>query len=80
MYSPTQRNRVVAAIGAMTTAIKAQRVLAAEGITAEVVALSPKETRHGCAYGLEFAKDDERTVRAALQAARISPSQFLSRP
>ena len=80
MYSPTPKTRVVAAIGAMTTAIKAQRVLATEGITAEVVALSQKETRHGCAYGLEFAKADERTARAALQAARISPAQFISRP
>ena len=80
MYSPTPKNSIVAAFGAMTTAIKAQRVLAAEGITAEVVTLSPKETRRGCAYGLAFTMADERTVRAALLAARIPPSQFISRP
>ncbi|MBQ2757657.1 MAG: DUF3343 domain-containing protein [Clostridia bacterium] len=79
MYYPTQKKKTVAAIGAMTVAIKAQRALASEGIAAEVIALSPEQTRRGCAYGIEFFEADERTVRVALAAVRIQPSQFISK-
>lgn len=79
MYYTTPHNKTVAAIGAMTTAMKAQRALQAEGIFAEIVALSPKQTRRGCAYGIEFYAQDERTVRVALAAVRITPSQFINK-
>lgn len=75
----TPSKKTVAAIGAMTAAIKAQRVLAAAGVAAEVIALSPEQTRRGCAYGIEFFGSDERAVRAALSAARIRPSQFIEK-
>ena len=79
MYYSTPSTRAVAAIGAMTAAIKAQRALADEGIAVEVIALSPEQTRRGCAYGIEFLKADERRVRAALAAVHITPSQFFSK-
>lgn len=79
MYYRTPDKKAVAAIGAMTAAIKAQRALAAEGIITEVIALSPEQTRRGCAYGIEFFEADERAVRAALAAVRIQPSQFISK-
>lgn len=66
----------VAAIGSMTAAIKAQRALAASGIAAEIVSLSPRETRRGCAYGVEYSVQFDTNVRNALRAARISVSQY----
>ena len=67
----------VAAIGSMTAAIKAQRALAAGGVTVEIVALSPGETRRGCAYGVEYPVQFDTNVRNALRSARISVSQYL---
>ena len=66
----------VAAIGSMTAAIKAQRVLAVSGITVEIISLSPGETRRGCAYGIEYPLRLDTNVRNALRAARISVSQY----
>ena len=75
--SNTPRGKCVAAVGSMTAAIKAQRVLLSFGIDAEVVALAPEETRRGCAYGVEFAAASENAARAAFRAARISVSQYI---
>ena len=66
----------VAAIGSMTAAIKAQRVLASNGIATEIISLSPGETRRGCAYGIEYPFLLDTNVRNALRAARISVSQY----
>ncbi len=77
--SNTFRGKCVAAVGSMTAAIKAQRVLLSHGIDAEVVALAPEETRRGCAYGTEFPTADEPTARAALRGAGISVSQYILR-
>ena len=52
----TERKR--AALGAMTAAVKAQMELHRVGVPATVVQLDPKETRHGCAFGVEFAAED----------------------
>ncbi|MBR6728204.1 MAG: DUF3343 domain-containing protein [Clostridia bacterium] len=67
----------VAAIGAMTAAIRAQRALLSAGISAEVIALLPSQTRKGCAYGVEYSALDDSAARAALQQARIRVSQYL---
>ena len=66
----------IAAIGSMTAAIKAQRALASAGITAEIVSLSPSETRRGCAYGIEYPLQLESAIRNTLRAVRISVSQY----
>ena len=66
----------VGAIGSMTAAIKAQRALASNGITVEIISLSPGETRRGCAYGIEYPLSLEANVRNVLRAARISVSQY----
>ena len=68
-----------AAIGSVTLSIKAQRALLSAGIPSEVRALSPAETRRGCAYGVMFPCDRESGVRAALRANGISASQFLKK-
>lgn len=69
----------MAALGNMTTAIKATRALAAKGIFAEVIGLSATETRRGCAYGVSFDCAATDTVRAALKGAGISVSQYMQR-
>ena len=69
----------MAAIGSMTAAVGAERALAANGIKSEVVALSPEETRRGCAWGVEFDATLERAARATLHYARISVSQYFRR-
>lgn len=66
----------VGAIGSMTAAIKAQRVLASNGIAVEIISLSPTQMRRGCAYGIEFPLSLEANVRNVLRAARISVSQY----
>ena len=68
-----------AALGAMSAAIRAERALQENGIFAQVVALEPGETRHGCAYGIAFPCADEACVRATLRAARIPISQYLKK-
>ena len=73
------RGTCVAAIGSMTAAVGAERALAANGIESEVVALSPEETRRGCAWGVEFDATLERAARATLHYARISVSQYFKR-
>lgn len=67
----------IAAIGSMTAAIKAQRALSRTGIIAEIVSLSPEETRRGCAYGISYPLAREAAVRNALRAAGIPVSQYL---
>ena len=69
----------VAAIGAMTPTVRAQRALLAEGIAAEVVGLAPNETKRGCAFGMRFPCGRIAEVREALRRARISPSEYFER-
>ncbi len=69
----------VAAIGSMTLSIKAQRALLDAGVAARVIALSPRETKRGCAYGVSFACAADRVARAALQQSGIPVSQYLTK-
>ena len=72
-----QRGICIAALGSITNAVKAQRVLAQVGITGEILPLDAAKTRRGCAYGLRFACHEQGRVRPALRAAGIAVSQFL---
>ena len=56
-------------VGSISYAIKAKRLLAKEGILANIV----KETSHteGCSYGLSFAEKDAYRVSAVLAGAGI---------
>ena len=75
--SNTFRGKCVAAVGSMTAAIKAQRILLSHGIDAEVVALAPEQTRRGCAYGTEFSAKYQSAARTALRGAGVSVSQYM---
>ena len=70
-------NRIIAAIGAVTAAMRAERTLRAAGIAAEVVALDADQTRRGCAFGVAFPSQEEARARQVLRAARISISQYI---
>ena len=74
-----QTAKCVGARPSMTVAIKAQRALLAQGLVGEVVSLSGKETKRGCAFGLEFPCEQESAVRAVLRAARVPVSQYFQR-
>ncbi len=75
----TKKGYCVAALGGMTTAQKATRALAAQGIFSEVISLSATQTRRGCAFGISFDCDATDRVRAALKGNGISVSQYLQR-
>ena len=77
MSHPHEEGVVVAALGSMTVALKAQRALLTAGLEATVVSLSPADTRRGCAYGVEFSAARESDARAALQGAHLSVSQYV---
>ena len=74
-----QNTVCIAAIGSLTLSLKAQRILQGADLAAEVVSLLRHETRQGCAYGVCFSCDDKGRVKAALAAARLTPSQYLER-
>lgn len=80
MLLPHESEEVgVAAIGSMTAALKAQRALAAAGLSLHVVSLSPTDTRRGCAYGIEYPLSLAQKARAILHGARIPVSQYLKK-
>ncbi len=60
-----------AAIGSITQAQKAQRVLAALAIPSGVTKSEGSSSTRGCIYGVRFACAQESNVRSALFAARI---------
>ncbi len=76
---PKPTTLCVAAIGSMTMAMKAQHVLQGRGIAARVLALSPGESRYGCAYGVAFPHAVEEAAKAALAAAHITASQYFTK-
>ncbi len=79
MQSPVTTPICTAAMGGMTLAQKAERALLAAGIAAEIVSLSPDETKRGCAFGVNFPCTMTNAARDALRRARIAPSQYLER-
>ena len=74
-----QTERCVAAVSTMTMAMKAQHTLLNAGITAEVVALSPNQTKRGCAFGVEYSCAKQGYAKPLLQEADISVSQFFKK-
>ena len=75
----TKKGYCVGAMESMTSAVKATRTLAKQGIFAEVIALSTNETKRGCAYGVSFDCDAIDTVRVTLKGAGITVTQYLQR-
>lgn len=69
----------IAVIGSMTAAIKAQRALAGADVSVHVVSLSPRDSKRGCAYGIEFPIEMEGAVRFVLRRDRIPVAEFLQK-
>lgn len=70
-------NTCIATIPSLNTCIKAQKALSSYGYYCKVVSVDPRLTRRGCAYGIQFSCDDERSVRQILSRAGIRISQIV---
>ena len=59
------------ALGSMTVAMKAQRILSRNAIRADVVKISSEQSLKGCVYGIEFSCALLGNVRSILDSAGI---------
>ena len=66
-----------AAIGSITGAQKAQRVLAALAIPSSIKKSEVSSSNRGCVYGVQFPCSQESNVRSALLAARILVKEWV---
>ena len=69
----------IATIPSLNICIKAQRVLANQGIYSRVVSIDPALTRRGCSYGIEFSCSEKQNIKNILRRAGVSISQFLEK-
>ena len=67
-----------AAIGSLTYAIKAQKALSQNGIHNNIVKLDASMTRRGCAYGIEFPCEEQRSVRTVMNEEKIPISSYIN--
>ncbi len=71
------RNQIcVAGIGSVTYAMKAQEILSASGIQAEVIRLRPEQTKRGCAYGISLCCGEFRRALSLLRGAGIQANEL----
>ena len=66
---------LVAVVGSMTTAQRAQRALLGAAIRADIVK-SDSESGRGCSYGVAFPASQQGNVRAILSAARVNVRRY----
>ena len=65
-----------ATLASMTHAIKAQKVLAAAAIPANIIKTEPASSLHGCSYGIEFSCNQAQNVRKVLSTGGISVKKW----
>ncbi len=65
-----------AAVGSVTSAMKAQKILAEAAIPTTVIKSDSSSSRHGCIYGISFSCVQENNVRTVLGKARIPVKQW----
>ena len=71
------RNQIcVAGIGSVTYAMKAQEILSASGIQAEVIRLRPEQTKRGCAYGISLGCGEFRRALSLLRGAGVQANEL----
>lgn len=70
------QNRCTVALGSVTNATRAQRVLAHAAIYSEIVKLGGDAHGKGCTYGLEFGCSQRANVSAVLGNAGIRHRGF----
>ena len=61
----------IATIGSVTTAIKAEKMLAEHSIQVRIIKLDPAYTEKGCAYGIEFSSSNKSAVEKLLKIRGI---------
>ncbi len=71
------RGMCTAVIGSMTQAMRAQDVLAAAAIRAQVTKISSSSTHNGCAYGVEVPCRQLKNVQNVLGNAGINVRKFI---
>ncbi len=71
-------NVCIATVPSLNICIKAQKVLAENAIFCKIVSIDPRQTKRGCAYGIEFSCSEERNVKSILRRAGIHTSQIIS--
>ena len=60
------------AIGSVTDAMKAERILSRAAIPSDVVKVDKTRKKSGCIYGVSFACSQDSNVRSLLTAASIN--------
>lgn len=71
-----QNSCCFAAIGSMTQAMRAQKILADAAIRTEIVGVDALHSRRGCAFALSYPCSQERNVRTVLGGAGIRVRDF----
>ena len=69
----------VIALSSVTYAMKGAALLRRHGIAAQTVRLEPKQTKRGCAYGLQLAALHQDRAAKLLKDAGIPFSEVLFR-
>lgn len=64
------------AIGSMTQAMRAQRVLGDAAIRAEIVKADPASAGRGCAYALSYSCAQANNVQTILTRSGIRPHSY----
>ena len=72
-------NTCIASLSTLNLSIKAQKLLSNERIYSRIISLDPSPTKRGCAYGIEFACSEERTVKTILRNNGIRASEFINK-
>ena len=65
-----------AAIGSVTGAQKAQKVLSAVAIPSRVIKIETADRRKGCVYGIGFSCAQESNVKNMLESSRIAVREW----
>ena len=69
-------NTYIAVTDSMTTAIKAQKILAKSSIPSNVIKLKASESGNGCSYGLNFDYIHYAVVNHILEQAHIKINKY----
>lgn len=67
----TQKKPCVTVIGSMTQAMRAQKVLAASSIRAEIIKAEADQSRKGCSYALSYSCSEEWNVQRILRESGV---------
>lgn len=67
-----------ATLGSLTYAIKGQKLLSENSISAKIVKLDASQTRRGCSYGIEFDCREQKKVRRLFSTASLPVSGYMS--